>query len=160
MKSCNALLRILLVHICALNSQTCIVAPATDFSNFKLWLPPPRIGSPVQFSRSYSSVSEITCSNININFFIIYLGSVAKRDSLSKPSSTTTASTNVTDVLSESQSFKSTSALGSSIIAESSKETDVRVQLFLFVGCENSWIFYEAKRGPRAKMFGKHSFKK
>jgi hypothetical protein len=43
-----------------------------------------------------------------------------KRGSLRKQSSTTTASTIVTDIVSESQHFSSPSIIGSFIIAESS----------------------------------------
>jgi hypothetical protein len=49
------------------------------------------------------------------------MGQSLKRGSLSKQSSTTTAITSVTDVVSESQLFTSPSSIGSSRIAESSK---------------------------------------
>jgi hypothetical protein len=67
-------------------------------------------------------VSEITSSNININSFIIYLDRWLQRGSLSKHSSTATASASVTDVVSESQRFASPSSISSSRIAESSKK--------------------------------------
>jgi hypothetical protein len=67
-------------------------------------------------------VSEITCSNINIHFLVIILDLWLKRGSLSKQSSTTIASSSVTDVVSESQRVTSPSSIGSSRIAESSKK--------------------------------------
>jgi hypothetical protein len=67
-------------------------------------------------------VSEITCSNININFLLFITDRWLKRGSLRKQSSTTIASTSVTDVVSESQRFMSPSSIGSFRIAESSKK--------------------------------------
>jgi hypothetical protein len=44
---------------------------------------------------SYSSVSEITCSETNINLFLMFHGPVTRRGSLSNQSSNTTVSTGV-----------------------------------------------------------------
>jgi hypothetical protein len=74
-------------------------------------------------------VSEITSSNININSFIIYLDRWLQRGSLSKQSSTATASASVTDVVSESQRFASPSSIGSSRIAESSKHGSTMIPI-------------------------------